>query len=75
MLLYSSLPSIDKLLKTPEGARLSHEFGHTAVVNICRQLIEQGREYIKNENKLLPVFKISAIRYVKLNTSYTHKAK
>ncbi len=39
MSLYSSLPSIDKLLKTPEGARLSHEFGHTAVVNICRQLI------------------------------------
>lgn len=56
MSLYSSLPSIDKLLKTPEGSRLSHEFGHTAVVNICRQLIEQGREYIKNENKLLPVF-------------------
>ncbi|XWY18948.1 L-seryl-tRNA(Sec) selenium transferase [Bisgaard Taxon 45] len=56
MSLYSSLPSIDKLLKTPEGSRLSNEFGHTAVVNICRQLIEQGREYIKNENKLFPVF-------------------
>ncbi|XWY21080.1 L-seryl-tRNA(Sec) selenium transferase [Bisgaard Taxon 45] len=61
MSLYSSLPSIDKLLKTPEGSRLSNEFGHTAVVNVCRQLIEQGREYIKNENKLPSFFQDVAL--------------
>lgn len=52
MSLYQSLPSVDKILKTADGMALVAEFGHSAVVNICRQLIEQGRESIKNENKL-----------------------
>lgn len=52
MSLYQSLPSVDKILKTADGVTLIAEFGHSAVVNICRQLIEQGRESIKNENKL-----------------------
>ncbi|MGY4677744.1 L-seryl-tRNA(Sec) selenium transferase [Pasteurella sp. P03HT] len=55
MSLYARLPSVDKLLKMPEGMALVAEFGHSAVVNICRQLIEQGRESIKNE-KHLPHF-------------------
>ncbi|MGC7590387.1 L-seryl-tRNA(Sec) selenium transferase [Bisgaard Taxon 46] len=52
MSLYQSLPSVDKILKTADGMALVAEFGHSAVVNICRQLIEQGRESIKKENKL-----------------------
>lgn len=53
---YQQLPSIDKLIKSTEGSRLVAEFGHTAVVNVCRQLIEQGREYIKKENQLPSFF-------------------
>ncbi|HDR1020933.1 TPA: L-seryl-tRNA(Sec) selenium transferase [Pasteurella multocida] len=52
MSLYQSLPSVDKILKTADGMALVAEFGHSAVVNICRQLIEQGRDSIKKENKL-----------------------
>ncbi|NBI43186.1 L-seryl-tRNA(Sec) selenium transferase [[Haemophilus] felis] len=53
---YQQLPSIDKLIKSAEGVRLVAEFGHTAVVNVCRQLIEQGREHIKKENELPSFF-------------------
>ncbi|WP_424406853.1 L-seryl-tRNA(Sec) selenium transferase [Pasteurella sp. PK-2025] len=56
MSLYQQLPAIDKLLKSVEGSRLVAEFGHTAVVNICRQLIEKGRESIKEEKTLPHVF-------------------
>ncbi|MDO4430993.1 MAG: L-seryl-tRNA(Sec) selenium transferase [Lonepinella koalarum] len=54
--LFQQLPSVDKLLKTDEGEKLVAEFGHTAVVSIARKLIKQGRELIKQENKLLPCF-------------------
>lgn len=53
--LYRQLPSVDKLLKMPQGETLIAEFGHTAVVNICRKLIEQGRESIQ-KNKQLPLY-------------------
>lgn len=55
MSFYQQLPAIDKLLKTPQGSKLVTEFGHTAVVNVCRQLIEQGRLHIKQMNQL-PTF-------------------
>lgn len=45
--LYQSLPSIDKLLKTIQGENLVVQFGHTAVVNIARQLLQEAREQIK----------------------------
>ena len=45
--LYQSLPSIDKLLKTAQGAQLAAEFGHSATVKIARQLLENARQDIK----------------------------
>ena len=45
--LYQSLPSIDKLLKSAQGAQLVAQFGHTAVVQLARQLLENARQDIK----------------------------
>lgn len=50
--LFRQLPSVDKLLRTPQGEQLVAEFGHTAVVSVCRKLIEQGRENIKFTQQL-----------------------
>lgn len=50
--LFQQLPSVDKLLKSSEGEKLTVDFGHTAVVTEARKLIQQGREFIKQENKL-----------------------
>lgn len=50
--LFQQLPSIDKLLKTPQGETIIAEFGHTAAVAVARKLLKQGREKIKRENKL-----------------------
>ncbi|WP_040976822.1 L-seryl-tRNA(Sec) selenium transferase [Necropsobacter massiliensis] len=50
--LFQQLPAIDKLLKTAEGKRLLADFGHSAVVNECRRLLQQGRERIKHEHQL-----------------------
>ncbi|VTU05739.1 L-seryl-tRNA(Sec) selenium transferase [Actinobacillus porcinus] len=54
--LFRQLPSVDKLLKLPQGEQLIAEFGHSAVVNVCRKLIEQGREAIKSTQQLPPYF-------------------
>ncbi|TCP93212.1 L-seryl-tRNA(Sec) selenium transferase [Cricetibacter osteomyelitidis] len=50
--LYQSLPSVDKLLKTPQGERLCEQFGHTAFVLTCREMLQIGRDMIKNSEKL-----------------------
>ena len=53
--LFQQLPSVDKFLKTPEGEMLLTEFGHSAVVRELRQLLSDGREFIK-QHKNLPHF-------------------
>lgn len=50
--LFQQLPSVDKLLKTPEGEIFVAEFGHSAVVKVIRQLLQQARAQIKQQNKL-----------------------
>lgn len=50
--LFQQLPSVDKLLKTPEGENFVAEFGHSAVVKVIRQLLQQARAQIKQQNKL-----------------------
>ncbi len=50
--LFQQLPAIDKLLKTAEGKQLITDFGHSAVVNECRRLLQQGRERIKQDHQL-----------------------
>jgi len=50
--LYQALPAVDKLLKTPQGEQFIAEFGHTATVNVCRDLLQQAREHIKRHENL-----------------------
>lgn len=50
--LFQHLPSVDNLLKTEQGQRLCEQFGHTAFVRICRELLQQARESIKLYQKL-----------------------
>ena len=50
--LFQQLPSVDKFLKTPEGEMLLTEFGHSAVVRELRQLLSDGREFIKQHQHL-----------------------
>ena len=50
--LFQQLPSVDKFLKTPEGEMLLTEFGHSAVVRELRQLLSEGREFIKQHQHL-----------------------
>lgn len=54
--LFQQLPAIDRLLKMPEGEALISEFGHTAVVKVCRELLQQARKQIKQHQTLPPFF-------------------
>lgn len=47
--LFQQLPSVDKILKTSQGSQLITEFGHTAVVATCRELLTQARQFIKKK--------------------------
>lgn len=53
--LFRTIPAVDKLLKLPKGVELVSEFGHAAVVEQARLLIEQIRQYIQ-QNQALPQF-------------------
>ncbi|MDG6263633.1 L-seryl-tRNA(Sec) selenium transferase [Glaesserella parasuis] len=59
--LFRSIPAIDKLLKTSQGADLIQQFGHQAFVAQARLLIEQARQHIQ-QHQSLPDF---------LQTEYT----
>lgn len=50
--LFRSIPSVDKWLKLPQGEQLVAEFGHQAVVEQMRLLIEQARHLIQTEQRL-----------------------
>ena len=54
--LFQQLPSVDKILKTSQGSQLITEFGHTAVVAICRELLTQARQFIQKNNQLPEYF-------------------
>ena len=54
--LFQQLPSVDKLLKTPQGEQLIAEFGHSAVVAMCRELLTQARQFIQQKNQLPEYF-------------------
>ena len=65
--LFQQLPSVDKFLKTPEGEMLLTEFGHSAVVRELRQLLSEGREFIK-QHQNLPHFFADHLKYIALFT-------
>ena len=50
--LFQQLPSVDKLLKMPQGQQLISEFGHSAVVVACRTLLVQARQFIQQHQQL-----------------------
>ena len=50
--LFRQLPSLDKLLNTPQGLELLAEFGRTAVVHAARQNLHYAREFIKQQQNL-----------------------
>lgn len=50
--LYQALPAVDKLLKTQQGEQCVAEFGHSATVNVCRDLLQEAREHIKHHENL-----------------------
>lgn len=50
--LFRAIPSVDKLLKTPQGSALVAEFGHHAFVDQARSLIEQIRYQIQQDQSL-----------------------
>lgn len=50
--LYQALPAIDKLLKNPQGEQFEAEFGHSATVNVSREMLQQAREHIKRHENL-----------------------
>ena len=50
--LFQQLPSVDKLLKMPQGEQLISEFGHSAVVVACRTLLMQARQFIQQHQQL-----------------------
>ncbi|KFC00007.1 L-seryl-tRNA(Sec) selenium transferase [Trabulsiella guamensis ATCC 49490] len=51
--LYSQLPATDRLLRDPTFSPLLARFGHSRVVDILRQLLDEAREAI-SENHMLP---------------------
>lgn len=50
----STLPSVDRLLKSPSGTRLVEEYGHELCVNAIRQVLEDAREKVRQEGKRSP---------------------
>ena len=50
--LFRQLPSLDKLLNTPQSLELLAEFGRTAVVHAGRQNLHYAREFIKQQQNL-----------------------
>ncbi|QIM63846.1 L-seryl-tRNA(Sec) selenium transferase [Pasteurellaceae bacterium Orientalotternb1] len=50
--LFRAIPSVDTLLKTPQGSALVSEFGHYAVVVQTRFLIEQIRQHVQQDHSL-----------------------
>ena len=71
--LFQQLPSVDKFLKTPEGEMLLTEFGHSAVVRELRQLLSEGREFIK-QHQNLPHFSFRTIELFNHATCHTWAA-
>ncbi|QMI03437.1 L-seryl-tRNA(Sec) selenium transferase [Citrobacter sp. RHB25-C09] len=50
--LYSQLPAIDRLLRDPEFLTLRDAHGHTRVVDLLRQLLDEAREAIRDSGVL-----------------------
>ncbi|HGL5852899.1 TPA: L-seryl-tRNA(Sec) selenium transferase [Enterobacter hormaechei] len=50
--LYSQIPATDRLLRDPRITAVLEQFGHTATVDMLRQLQDDARRHIQAENAL-----------------------
>lgn len=50
--LYSQLPAIDRLLRESEFLTLRETHGHTRIVDLLRQLLDEAREMIRDTQTL-----------------------
>ncbi|OOH89064.1 L-seryl-tRNA(Sec) selenium transferase [Pasteurellaceae bacterium 15-036681] len=50
--LFRQIPAVDKLINSPQGQMLIQQFGHSAVVEQARKLIEQARQHIQQTQSL-----------------------
>ncbi len=50
--LYSQIPATDRLLRAPRITAVLEQFGHTATVDMLRQLQDDARRHIQAENAL-----------------------
>ena len=50
--LFRQIPSVDKLLKQPQAVDFIQQFGHQAVVQQLRLLIEQARHHVQHHHTL-----------------------
>ena len=53
--LFRIIPSVDKLIKNPQGSALIHQFGRQAFVEQARDVIENVRRHIRKSHSL-PAF-------------------
>ena len=50
--LYSQLPAIDRLLRDSSFLSLRDTYGHTRVVELLRQMLDEAREVIRDSQTL-----------------------
>lgn len=71
--LFQQLPSVDKLLKTPQGEQLIAKFGHAALVAMCRELLTEARQFIQQYQKLPDYFLHSDRTFAELQDRLQHQ--
>lgn len=67
--LFRQLPSVDKLLNSEQGQQLTAKFGHTAVVEQARSLIEQARIHIQQTETLPEYLASQAVLFGKISAN------
>jgi L-seryl-tRNA(Ser) seleniumtransferase len=50
--LYTRLPATDRLLRDPAFSAVLARYGHAQVVALLRQMLEEAREYIRQQQAL-----------------------
>ena len=64
--LFRQIPSVDKLLKQLQAVDFIQQFGHQAVVEQLRKLVERARQHIQQPH-FLPSFPSSLLSYDRFN--------
>ncbi|MBE2894718.1 L-seryl-tRNA(Sec) selenium transferase [Spirabiliibacterium falconis] len=73
--LYRDLPSVDKVINTPEGQVLVAKFGHSAVVEQLRFILQLARQAIANQHPFPRYLTDFSMLYKKLQHDLTMQAQ